>query len=418
MLARFGLLRASASKSIPSTVDKGASLLNSPINYFRVRNSILFNLPHRFFSAPANFIKGRPQFDLKISSASSNDGLASPSMNQVGHAASGGTSHAPKDSSTMRIVKPIESASIIATASVEPMHPASATLFNDLKQLRLSDRHDEVVGHYLTLRRTQPAVINRHVLDLVIASASKLDDTMLVLNEVEFAVAQGVVPHQSTLLAYFRSCFQDEKGGWLRAVDMVDKIRALFSRPKLAPPDSNIAGSVEEVLTAPVLEEVALICFSSGKWRRGIDTLHQMLQRGMPLSDRVLNSGIKRCAAIIDRGALHSAHELYKLSVSRGVTLRSGTIAALITGFTEGGMMAEAERVWAHAESRSASQPLTDPVLAARISLLGHTGHADAAAEVMARSMDLKAPPRESIATMTNLLLKAGRVEEATAYMR
>jgi hypothetical protein len=310
------------------------------------------------------------------------------------------------------------SSSSIVPTTLEPMHPASAALFNALKRLRLSDRHDEVVGTYLTQRRAQPSVINPHVLDLAVASASKLDDAMLVLNEVEFAVAQGVVPHQSTLLTYFRSCFQDEKAGWIRAVDMVDKIRSLCDRAKLASPDSSTVGSIEEVLTAPVLEEVALICFSSGKWRRAIDTLHQMLQRGMPLSDRVLNSGIKRCAAIIDRGALHSAHELFKLSVARNVPLRSGTIAAMITGFTEGGMMAEAEKVWAHAEARSASQPLTDPVLAARISLLGHTGHADAAAEVMARSMDLKSPPKESIATMTNLLLKAGRVEEATAYMR
>lgn len=174
--------------------------------------------------------------------------------------------------------------------------------------------------------------------------------------------------------------------------------------------------SDRSVANAPIFEEAAAICFQSGKWRRALDVLNQMLSRGMSISEKLHNSALQSCAAIIDRGALTVAFQLFRNAVREKKTLRPSVYAALISGFSEAGMNIEANAVWTHVEA--AGVAVTDGIYAARISQLGHTGQTDLAAEVVKRSMDLKSLNRQSINNMTSILLKAGRVEDACAYLR
>lgn len=187
-------------------------------------------------------------------------------------------------------------------------------------------------------------------------------------------------------------------GGCGRAVGMLDKLQG------------------NNALNAPIFEEVAAICFSSGKWRRALDVLNQMLGRGLQMSEKIQNSALQSCAGIIDRSALTAAHQLFRNSVREGIALRPSVSAALISGFSEAGMHAEADSVWTHLEE--AGLPITDAIFAARISQLGHTGHADKAAEVVGMSMSLTSQNKQSINNMTNVLLKAGRVDDACAYLK
>jgi pentatricopeptide repeat protein len=274
----------------------------------------------------------------------------------------------------------------------------SMEVFLELNELRAKERHAEVLQRWTDLQSSSPQVINQYILDLVVASSSKLGNSAFLLDAVDFALTLGIRVHQGTFLRYMKACQDDEKKGWTRAMAMLEVIKGT------------------DVANAPLFEEVVTTCFNSGKWRRALDILHQMTVRKMSISDRLLNSAIANCAAIIDRAALLSAVQLFKLAVERGTPLKSSSYAALISGLSEGGMESDAEAVWRQMEASAV--PLSDAVYAARILQLGHCGNADLAHSVVAKSLELKSSPKESISNMVNVLLKAGRVEEACTYLK
>jgi pentatricopeptide repeat protein len=305
---------------------------------------------------------------------------------------------------------------------------SSVPLLTRLMTLRAEDKHDEVIDIWKSLRKghkggagkaNKVVKLNSRVLCTLVASAIDRGDSAFVLETVEGAVQQGVLPEQGTLLSFMKTCAAaatangsgsasdsaDGSGGgagngWTRAVRMLEKMKG------------------NNALNSPIFEEVATICFSCGRWRRALDVLNQMHERGLPLSAKMQNSALEACAAVVDRVALTAAYQLFKHAVAERTPVLPRAYAALISGFAEAGMHLEADAVWSHLQY--SGLPVTDSICAARISQLGHSGHADRAAEVVNLSMDLpsRASNRQSINNMTNVLLKAGRIEDACAYLQ
>lgn len=279
---------------------------------------------------------------------------------------------------------------------------ASPDLLNRMMTLRVEDKHDEVIRLWKAIQTETGEKLNKKVLATVVASAYKRGEHAFVIDTVENAVALGVLPEQGTLLSFMKACAGvgelNGSGGWAKAVGMLEKMKG------------------NNALNSPIFEEVATICFSGGKWRRALDVLNQMLERDFKLSEKIQTNALLACTSVIDRGALKAAYQLFRNAVFEKTPMNPRVFAALISGFSEAGMHAEADAVWNHLAETEV--PMTDAICAARIGQLGHTGHADEAAEVVNLSMSLKAQNRQSINNMTNVLLKAGRIEDACAYLK